>query len=495
MPDLTISDLVAMRQLSTVPLAGEAGLGRRLVWAHVCELPDPWNWVGVDELLMTTGMCIPEGVEDQCRLIASLADRGTAGIAIGDDQQAPPLHTEMLAEADRLGYPVLLVGHSTPFAAIGRTVAVAAQSDQITRIARLSKLYEATRSATLGKSTLLDQISRELGIEIHVVDVEVGSEVLGRRTRLPRETISAIRSAVGDSLHRLPPRLPVFDGDELLATAFPLATHRTCMLIAEGPEDIDVDAFVLLHAQSLVAVEIERDTRDRERSDASEESLFRQIVDGSVGPDAAESLLEQIGLAHTQWVVLCFDIADLKFVRTIVGDETISKMTLAVGEEGYLLIDNADFDRVVESLQTRIEAMGVSARTSAIAGIGDGLRQSRWALHAARAEGSTVAEYSSASPLFLPRTLSEAHFAARAVLGELIDYDAEAESSLVDTLDAYLTCNRSWSETAERLMIHRQTLGYRLKKIESLTGRSTKSSADIAAFWSALVAHRISRSG
>ncbi|MBX4378818.1 PucR family transcriptional regulator, partial [Mycobacterium tuberculosis] len=75
-------------------------------------------------------------------------------------------------------------------------------------------------------------------------------------------------------------------------------------MIAEGPDEVDVDAFVLLHAQSLVAVEVERVTRDRERSDASEESLFRQIIDGSVGPDAAESLLEQIGLAHSQWVVL-----------------------------------------------------------------------------------------------------------------------------------------------------------------------------------------------
>ena len=256
MSDLTISDLVAMRQLSTVLLAGQTGLGRRLVWAHVCELPDPWNWVGADELLMTTGMCIPESVEGQCILIESLAERGTAGVAIGDDQQAPPLHPEMLAEADRLGYPVLSVGHATPFAAIGRTVAVAAQSDQIARIARLSKLYEATRSATLGKATLLDQISRELKVEIHVVDVEFGSEVLSRRTRLPRETLSAIRAAVANSLSRLPPRLPVFDGQELLATAFPLSTHRTCMLIAEGPDEVDVDAFVLLHAQSLSLIHI-----------------------------------------------------------------------------------------------------------------------------------------------------------------------------------------------------------------------------------------------
>ena len=46
--------------------------------------------------------------------------------------------------------------------------------------------------------------------------------------------------------------------------------------------------------------------------------------------------------------------------------------------------------------------------------------------------------------------------------------------------------------TAERLVIHRQTLGYRLRKIEGLTGRSMKSSADIADFWMALITRRIS---
>ncbi|NKX07566.1 PucR family transcriptional regulator [Rhodococcus hoagii] len=116
-------------------------------------------------------------------------------------------------------------------------------------------------------------------------------------------------------------------------------------------------------------------------------------------------------------------------------------------------------------------------------------------MQAARADGSAVAEYSTASPLFLPRTLSEATFAARAVLGDLMDHDSANQSQLVETLDTFLTLDRSWTATAEKLMIHRQTLAYRLKRIETITGRSTKSSADISTFWMALIALRISRGG
>lgn len=69
-----------------------------------------------------------------------------------------------------------------------------------------------------------------------------------------------------------------------------------------------------------------------------------------------------------------------------------------------------------------------------------------------------------------------------AVLGDLMDHDATNQSRLVETLQTYLALDRSWSATAAQLVIHRQTLAYRLKRIESITGRSTKKSADIASF-------------
>ncbi|WP_366939634.1 hypothetical protein, partial [Nocardioides sp.] len=40
-----------MEQLGCTVIAGADGGRRRVVWAHSCELDDPWNWVGADELL------------------------------------------------------------------------------------------------------------------------------------------------------------------------------------------------------------------------------------------------------------------------------------------------------------------------------------------------------------------------------------------------------------------------------------------------------------
>ncbi|MFE5704948.1 PucR family transcriptional regulator [Rhodococcus koreensis] len=495
MSDLTVGDLVAMRQLGCRTIAGSGGLDRLVVWAHSCELEDPWNWLSKDELLMTTGICVPADEASQVELIRHLAGAGIAGMAVGDDLKAPPLAEAMLAEADVLDFPVLTVSHSTPFSALGRTVAVASQSEQISRIARLSRLYEVARSATLAESSLLERLSEELGYGLHVVDVEFATEVLARETRIDAGTVRELCRRVQGRLDRLPARLAIDVGDAVVATAFALPTHRKCMLVADGTSDVDLDAFGLLHAQSLIGIEVERGTRERERDDEAGMALFLQIVDGTVGSDAAQPRLEQVGIADTEWVVIGFDAAHLRAVRTVLGDNEVGNLSCLLGEEGYLLLAADSMETVTTLLAEHIPHLGISGGTATIQRLPDSVRQARWALQAARADGSAVAEYSTAAPLFLPRTLTEAHFAARAVLGELIDHDEASQSQLIETLETFLTLDRSWAATAEKLMIHRQTLAYRLKRIEAITGRSTKSSADIASFWMALVAHRISRGG
>jgi len=492
MSNLTIGDLVAMRQLACSVVAGAAGAGRTVVWAHVCELPDPWNWLSADDLLLTTGMSLPAAADGQTQFIRRLSEAGLAGIAIGDDLQAPPLTPDMLSEADDLSFPVLSVGHATPFAAIGRTVAIAAQSVQVSRIARLSRLYDATQAAPEDETSLLDRLSAELGHQLHVIDVELGSEVLHDAHPLDAELVDQLRSRVGDRLDRLPPRMAIETGAGTTATAFPLATHRKCMLVAAGNTDLEVDAFVLLHAQSLVGVEVERVTRERERTDTVRAELLEHMITGSISADAATPRLGHLGLADTDWCVIGFDAPHLQTARTLIGDRGFPYLSCSAGEEGYLMVPSADADLAADLLDHHIDSMGMSARNATTGRVPDSVRQARWALQAARAAGGGLAEYSTAAPLFLPRTLTEAHFATRAVLGKVIDYDAANHSDLVETLDVFLSMDRNWSATAEKLVIHRQTLGYRLRKIEGLTGRRMKSSADIADFWMALITRRIS---
>ena len=62
------------------------------------------------------------------------------------------------------------------------------------------------------------------------------------------------------------------------------------------------------------------------------------------------------------------------------------------------------------------------------------------------------------------------------VIGPLVQYDAQHKSSLVKTIDAYFDHHGNISQTAESLFIHRNTLLYRLERIQDLTGHDLNQS-------------------
>jgi purine catabolism regulator len=62
------------------------------------------------------------------------------------------------------------------------------------------------------------------------------------------------------------------------------------------------------------------------------------------------------------------------------------------------------------------------------------------------------------------------------VIGPLVNYDEQHNSSLVKTIDAYFDHHGNISQTAESLFIHRNTLLYRLDRIQELTGHDLNQS-------------------
>jgi purine catabolism regulatory family protein/PucR-like helix-turn-helix protein len=72
------------------------------------------------------------------------------------------------------------------------------------------------------------------------------------------------------------------------------------------------------------------------------------------------------------------------------------------------------------------------------------------------------------------------------LLGPLLAYDREHGTELVATLAAFLDCSGSWTVAAGRMYMHTNSLRYRIRRIEQLTGRSLRSLPDQAAFLLAL---------
>ncbi len=77
------------------------------------------------------------------------------------------------------------------------------------------------------------------------------------------------------------------------------------------------------------------------------------------------------------------------------------------------------------------------------------------------------------------------------MLGPLEEYDTSRQSDLVHTLEVFLACSGSWNRSATRLHVHVNTLRYRIRRIEDLTGRDLGTLEDRVDFFLALRATRL----
>src|SRR5262249_39730135 len=66
----------------------------------------------------------------------------------------------------------------------------------------------------------------------------------------------------------------------------------------------------------------------------------------------------------------------------------------------------------------------------------------------------------------------------RKLLGPVLAYDSEHKTNLLRTLEVFLGCSGSWTRTAQRMFVHVNSLRYRVRRIEELTGRDLGSLGD-----------------
>jgi PucR family transcriptional regulator, purine catabolism regulatory protein len=80
-------------------------------------------------------------------------------------------------------------------------------------------------------------------------------------------------------------------------------------------------------------------------------------------------------------------------------------------------------------------------------------------------------------------------------LGPLLTHDARSDGTLIETLEGYFRCNGNLSETARAMHLHRNSLLYRLGRIEEILGRSLEDSELRLSLQIALKIHNLFKRG
>lgn len=493
---ITLQALVDSPDLGTRVVAGATGLDRNVLWAHVCELGDPTAWLSSGELLMTIGYSIPEQPLAQERYIEQLAHAGLSGIIVAEGMMAPALSGKLKAAADRLRFPVLLNAYGVPYTSIIRTVADANRTEEHSRLSKIFQIYEQARITQRDRSgaDFLQHLSALVGVPLYIVDQQTGRSIFSGAPQLSDSLIERLKARIKQQSGAIPALLRLETAaDTAVAVAVPAS--RPLILVAEGQQQELPDAFILHHLASVLALEAEKLVAEFERKRQSGSEILAGLIDSRLSPDIAENLLSKRELSdEPRRLAVCTsgsfenENSDLHFRL-----ENQSVPHLILRRTPLLAALLPDTEHSINIFRNEIGArhpIGLSDHIGHLARVPNAFREAKWAMNTAVAADRGIVEYGEESALspFLPRTLNEAQSLVDKIIGPLLTYDKTHNSNLARSLEVFLSNNRSWQRAAEKLYIHRQTLSYRMRRAEQLTGRNLSETQDVAEFWLALQA-------
>jgi purine catabolism regulator len=492
---ITVRELMQLPHLQMSLLAGQAGIDRQVTWVHTSDLPDPWQWHGRGELLLSNGIALAADGAGQANFVEQLAEVGASGLAIGLGMSGPPLTVKAAQRADELALPLLTVPFSVPFTAVVRAVADANDRDEASQLRRVARLYELLRvSIAAGRHgpDMFRSIGDELGVRLYLVDPATG------RSLFDDEAESAYSSVLADSYaahgHAIPAmlrlRLPTADPTEACAFALAVPGDAPTALLVEVPGDQLPSPVLLQHIAVGGALELAQLTAMQERQCRVGADLLGRILDQRTYSAAAGTHLTEFGLDLSSSVLVVSNASGERAAADLdrrLARARLAHILLHRDQLLYLVLADADVNaRLLTALRGLISCVGVSDVIRTADRMVEAAQEARWALGAAQAENRDVVRYGDQTVLLLPRTTAEATVLVSRVLGALIRHDAERGTQYLNTLRVMLRLDRSWQLAAAELHIHKQTLGYRLRKIEQLTGRGLTKTEHIAELWIAM---------
>ncbi|MCU1543358.1 MAG: PucR family transcriptional regulator [Microbacteriaceae bacterium] len=457
---LKVEDLVSTASLGVRVLAGAAGLDRALLWAHSCEMVAPEKWLGPHELLMTVGLCVPRDPTEQAAFVRRLDDAGLAGLMIGDHDTAPPVSEAMLQEAEARRFPVLLAAEHIPYAVVARHVAAATSSSQLLQVLKLSKLYQVAANADDDLITLCRNLASLLSIEFRVTDDVSGLTVIETWDDPDIRSERSLRSF-------------------RLRGSQPAQLH-----LAEYPGEM-LDAFILLHLLKVLEFGVDRLLNAADQRARVSENALTTLLNGGESPDV-EVLLKG-RTAGNGFRVAAIPESEGRRIERSVATLRLPALVGPGQTHFYLLIPRDVVGDVRRIAETAAVHFGVSSVYTDYRDAAAAAREASQVLGAAQFGDRRWVEFEGTTIAVLSRSRREADEIINGVLGPLVA-STTAATRLRDTLFCYLRNDRHWQVTADELGIHRQTLSYRLNRIEAETGLSINRSADLAALWIAFQA-------
>ncbi|GAC1427610.1 MAG: PucR family transcriptional regulator [Ktedonobacteraceae bacterium] len=504
----SILTLLASRDASLV--AGAEGLERRITWACSMRARLPaFDSIQGGELALLTLAKLRRLNETLPHLLTSLHKEGVAAVAVAA-QSLETLGTEVVTLANQLHLPLILLPPLAPIEEIEREVIafVVSFRDEIERKATgVSQQLMQLSIQGVGIAGVCESLAISRGKWVVMQDAEQHI----RFQAAPSATKSLLLSdSLTDEFLR---------SHGLARVVEPILIRHEIVgylsLIGDESSFDYSERLVLNHVTPIFAIEF---ARERERSEVEGRyhvEAFMNVLQGQYQqPEEILARVRHLGydLTGPQIVVLfeaasneedatllqwtrrireemvrawptCWLMSDAQRITVLVpvvalADEEQQGET----EEEQTLV--ARIERFTSRLQQNrgnvslpLFSCGIGRMAMHVQGIPQSFREAQRAVEIGRrlfGEGKihSFARLGIYRLLFYLDGQSELTTFYQEMLGPLLDYDARHDGTYIKTLECYFQYNGNLSQTARTMHFHRNSLIYRLERIEEILGRS-----------------------
>lgn len=484
----TVGELLHNRLSGTTRLvAGEGGLEKPVSWAVTARARTPAiaPLQGGEIVLVPQGALNFLGGEPMLTtLIQGFHDGGAAAVCVWTqpDESA-------LACANELNMPLVHIAE-VPATAVERDLI-----DYIT-----GQIRSRLRQQESRQSDLLDALAANRGLEalIRVLAEHVGHKVAYLPVSGSPLTSSGQVPNVPSQMERRPTK-----GGDVLTVADPAdgghlwitpVQHRGThlgLLVVTGSSASPTAGQALSMRQTAAAISVEQGRLDAaaEAEQRLRDNFYKDLFTGRA-PDTLHSRARSLGVAlPTEGAVaIIAPQHPEERLPDVVKDRVHGLLTR---QASYPLLDQGSTllmlvptvlrgDNTVNLLLRSLSplgvrvAVGISEPVQDPRRIPDAVDEANTALLVGRrTKNGAPTRFSDTGAYGLLAPLRETPAVARIVeqlLGQLIAYDQQHNAALASTLETYINLNGNASTTAHQLSLHRNSLSYRLRRIEELTG-------------------------
>lgn len=162
-------DLDVLRSAAPEVLAGADGLARPVRWVHSTELADIAPLLRDGDLLLSTGIALPDSEDGLREFARSLSDSGAAAIVIELGRRWDAVPAVLINACEELDLPLVALHHEVRFAAIAQVIGERIVDQRLVELREAQEVHDTFTELSVkeaGPEEILEAVQRLAGATV-----------------------------------------------------------------------------------------------------------------------------------------------------------------------------------------------------------------------------------------------------------------------------------------------------------------------------------------